>query len=143
MKTKPFDALTSIHQVLGEARQKTYRERAQQLLQKKQPDARELAEQNAARIAREAQLSAEQRATRIAEERRILQQALSRPLIDILDENERLARTCEQQQALLAGWMVSQMQFKDLACAFGEALGIPSELLIDHGLKSRPPDQGR
>lgn len=78
----------------------------------------------------------------IAHHNRLLQQEveyykelLTKPMQVIAEHNGDFKKTYEEQQALLADWMVSQKAFKELAIQFGfDAHGHTPEQVIEMGL---------
>lgn len=60
-------------------------------------------------------------------------QLLSRPMQVIAEHNGDFKKTYEEQQTLLADWMVSQKAFKELAIQFGAEKGLEPNEVIDLG----------
>ncbi len=59
---------------------------------------------------------------------------LSQPMHVIAEKNQNFKETYEEQQTLLADWMVSQKAFKELAIQFGLEKGMDSSEVIEMGL---------
>lgn len=59
---------------------------------------------------------------------------LSRPMHEIAAKNGDFKKTYEEQQRLMAEWMVSQKAFKELAIQFGQKLGKTPQEVIQEGL---------
>jgi len=62
---------------------------------------------------------------------------LSQPMHIIAQQNENFKETYEEQQTLLADWMVSQKAFKELAIQFGAEKGLDPNEVIDMGLDKK------
>lgn len=58
---------------------------------------------------------------------------LSQPMHAIAEQNESFKETYEEQQTLLATWMVSQKAFKELAIQFGLEKGMEPQEVIEMG----------
>ncbi len=58
---------------------------------------------------------------------------LAKPMAEIAAENHQFKETYEQQMELLAGWMVSQKAFKELAIQFGIEKGLTSDEVVEMG----------
>lgn len=64
------------------------------------------------------------------EESQKYESLLAQPMHIIAQQNEKFKETYEEQQTLLADWMVSQKAFKELAIQFGVEKGLqPSEII--------------
>ncbi len=61
-------------------------------------------------------------------------QLLAQPMQVIAEHNGDFKKTYEEQQTLLADWMVSQKAFKELAIQFGSEKGFSPTEVIDIGL---------
>lgn len=61
-------------------------------------------------------------------------QLLSQPMQVIAQHNGDFKKTYEEQQTLLADWMVSQKAFKELAIQFGSEQGLSPTEVIEMGL---------
>ena len=59
---------------------------------------------------------------------------LAKPMAEIAAENHQFKETYEQQMELLAGWMVSQKAFKELAIQFGIEKGLTPDEIHKMGL---------
>lgn len=59
---------------------------------------------------------------------------LAQPMHIIAQQNEKFKETYEEQQTLLADWMVSQKAFKELAIQFGAEKGLQPSEVIEMGL---------
>ncbi len=64
-------------------------------------------------------------------------QLLSQPMQVIAEHNGDFKKTYEEQQTLLADWMVSQKAFKELAVQFGAEKGYTTEQVIEMGLDKK------
>lgn len=64
-------------------------------------------------------------------------QLLSQPMQVIAQHNGDFKKTYEEQQTLLADWMVSQKAFKELAIQFGAEKGLDPNEVIDMGLDKK------
>lgn len=62
---------------------------------------------------------------------------LSRPMHEIAAKNGNFKKTYEEQQRLMAEWMVSQKAFKELAIQFGQKLGKTPQEVIKEGLDKK------
>lgn len=62
---------------------------------------------------------------------------LSQPMHVIAEKNQNFKETYEEQQTLLADWMVSQKAFKELAIQFGLEKGMDSSEVIEMGLDKK------
>ncbi len=62
---------------------------------------------------------------------------LSQPMHVIAEKNENFKETYEEQQTLLADWMVSQKAFKELAIQFGLEKGLEPQDVIEMGLDKK------
>ena len=56
---------------------------------------------------------------------------LSKPLYEIAEMNKDFKKTYDVQRGLLAGWMVNQRAFKELAKDLGEKLGMDEEAVME------------
>lgn len=74
-----------------------------------------------------------------------LKEQLSRPLMDIINENKEYRDAFEEQRETLENWMVSQNSFKKLAFEYGKKIGkntedvtnemrIEKEIIIEGGI---------
>jgi hypothetical protein len=61
-------------------------------------------------------------------------QLLAQPMQVIAEHNQDFQKTFEEQQTILADWMVSQKAFKELAIQFGQSSGLETEDIIKMGL---------
>lgn len=68
------------------------------------------------------------------EESQKYESLLAQPMHIIAQQNEKFKETYEEQQTLLADWMVSQKAFKELAIQFGVEKGYTPEQVIEMGL---------
>lgn len=59
---------------------------------------------------------------------------LAQPMHVIAQQNENFKETYEEQQTILADWMVSQKAFKELAIQFGAEKGLQPSEVIEMGL---------
>jgi hypothetical protein len=59
---------------------------------------------------------------------------LSKPMHVIAEKNKNFKETYEQQQTILADWMVSQKAFKEVAIQFGKEKGLSPDEVIEMGL---------
>jgi chromosome segregation ATPase len=59
---------------------------------------------------------------------------LSKPMQFIAEHNPNFKKNFEEQQTVLADWMVSQKAFKELAIQLGKQLGLSVEEVIQMGL---------
>lgn len=62
---------------------------------------------------------------------------LSQPMHIISEQNSNFKETYEEQQTLLADWMVSQKAFKELAIQFGVEKGFQPSEVIEMGLDKK------
>ncbi len=62
---------------------------------------------------------------------------LSQPMHIIAEKNQNFKEAYEEQQTLLADWMVSQKAFKELAIQFGLEKGLEVEEVIEMGLDKK------
>jgi len=62
---------------------------------------------------------------------------LSQPMHIIAEQNANFKETYEEQQTLLADWMVSQKAFKELAIQFGVEKGFQPSEVIEMGLDKK------
>lgn len=69
----------------------------------------------------------EQRAIRAETENEKYKKLLAKPLAEILEENENYKKAYEEQQEVIAVWMLSQVSMKKLAMDFAKKLNIPEE----------------
>lgn len=67
------------------------------------------------------------------EEAEYYKKLLAKPMAEIAAENHQFKETYEQQMELLAGWMVSQKAFKELAIQFGIEKGLTSDEVVEMG----------
>lgn len=65
------------------------------------------------------------------------EELLAQPMHVIAQQNENFKETYEEQQTLLADWMVSQKAFKELAIQFGAEKGLPVQEVIEMGLDKK------
>ena len=98
------------------------------------------AQESIANLKSEKQISSQVSST-IAHHNRLLQQEveyykhlLSQPMQVIAEHNGDFKKTYEEQQTLLADWMVSQKAFKELAIQFGAEKGLDPNEVIEMGL---------
>lgn len=68
------------------------------------------------------------------EESQKYESLLAQPMHIIAQQNEKFKETYEEQQTLLADWMVSQKAFKELAIQFGVEKGLQPSEVIEMGL---------
>lgn len=61
------------------------------------------------------------------------EELLAQPMHVIAQQNENFKETYEEQQTILADWMVSQKAFKELAIQFGAEKGLPVQEVIEMG----------
>lgn len=64
------------------------------------------------------------------DENAYLKEQLSRPLMEIINENKEYRETFEKQREILEGWMVTQNAFKKLAFDYGKKIGKNEEDVI-------------
>lgn len=62
---------------------------------------------------------------------------LTRPLAEIAQKNRPFRATYNAQLELLAGWMVSQRSFKELAIDLGMRLGMSKDDVVNQGLAGK------
>jgi len=70
------------------------------------------------------------------EENAYFKEQLSRPLMEIINENKEYKDAFEKQREILEGWMVSQNAFKKLALEYGKKIGkdedsVKEDMLIE------------
>ena len=65
------------------------------------------------------------------------EELLAQPMHVIAQQNENFKETYEEQQTILADWMVSQKAFKELAVQFGAEKGYTTEQVIEMGLDKK------
>lgn len=61
------------------------------------------------------------------------EELLAQPMHVIAQQHENFKETYEEQQTILADWMVSQKAFKELAIQFGAEKGLPVQEVIEMG----------
>ena len=71
------------------------------------------------------------------EESQKYESLLAQPMHIIAQQNEKFKETYEEQQTLLADWMVSQKAFKELAIQFGADKGLQPNEVIEMGLDKK------
>lgn len=71
------------------------------------------------------------------EESQKYESLLAQPMHIIAQQNEKFKETYEEQQTLLADWMVSQKAFKELAIQFGVEKGLQPNEIIEMGLDKK------
>ena len=76
-----------------------------------------------------------QAAIKYKEEAEYYQKLLTKPMAEIAQANRNFKQAYEDQMELLAGWMVSQKAFKELAIQFGIEKGLTPDEIRDMGIK--------
>ena len=67
---------------------------------------------------------------RLARENRKYKEALSRPILEVLNENDSLKEAYERQQEILKEWIISQNAWKALAYKFAKDLKVENAAII-------------
>jgi hypothetical protein len=136
MEKVRLDAMHVLEQVFNVINERLFYEKAkaslQSIAEKRVSDqARIKTEKSAFNEARIKKQSAEQRAAEFTTETDRYRAILSRPVMEIAEENENQKLRCEQLQESLLSWMVGKMQCEALALEFGNALGISVEQFLN------------
>ena len=85
---------------------------------------------------RESANAARAKIKELTEEINFYKNLLSKPMIEIANNNKNFKETYTLQQELLADWMVSQKAFKELAIDFGIQLGKSKEDVVAQGFSN-------